>query len=82
MTPRTPPQPAVIQRFVITSGEPAGIGPDLVLQLAQSDWPMELVVIADQALLTQRAKMLGLSVSFKPYRADKPPEPSQKGQMT
>lgn len=82
MTSNTPLQSASVQRFVITSGEPAGIGPDLVLQLAQSDWPMELVVIADQALLTQRAKMLGLSVSFKPYQADKPPKPSQKGQIT
>ncbi len=70
------------QRFVITSGEPAGIGPDLVLQLAQSDWPMELVVIADKRLLTQRAKMLGLPISFKAYQADLPPLPSQQGQIT
>jgi 4-hydroxythreonine-4-phosphate dehydrogenase len=72
----------VIQRFVITSGEPAGIGPDLVLQLAQRDWPMELVVLADQTLLTQRANMLGLNISFKTYCADLPPIPSQKNQIT
>lgn len=35
------------QRVVVTSGEPAGIGPDLVVQLAQQDWPVELVVCAD-----------------------------------
>ncbi len=70
------------QRFVITSGEPAGIGPDLVLQLAQRDWPMELVVLADQTLLTQRAKMLGLNISFKTYHANLPAEPSQKNQIT
>ncbi len=70
------------QRFVITSGEPAGIGPDLVLQLAQSDWPMELVVIADKNLLTQRAKMLGLPITFKPYQANLSPQPSQQGQIT
>ena len=33
----------VAQRVVITPGEPAGIGPDLVVQLAQRDWPVELV---------------------------------------
>ena len=26
-------------RLAITPGEPAGIGPDLVLQIAQRDWP-------------------------------------------
>ena len=35
------------QRVVITPGEPAGIGPDLVVQLAQREWPVELVVCAD-----------------------------------
>ncbi len=38
-------------RVVITPGEPAGIGPDLVVQLAQRDWPVELVVCADATLL-------------------------------
>ncbi|VAW50027.1 4-hydroxythreonine-4-phosphate dehydrogenase [hydrothermal vent metagenome] len=72
----------ITQRFVITSGEPAGIGPDLVLQLAQNDWPMELVVLADKTLLIQRAKELGLTLSFKAYHANLPPEPSQKNQIT
>jgi 4-hydroxythreonine-4-phosphate dehydrogenase len=40
-------------------GEPAGIGPDLVLQIAQQDWPHQLVVIADPALLRERAALLG-----------------------
>ncbi|MEM0570833.1 4-hydroxythreonine-4-phosphate dehydrogenase, partial [Salmonella enterica] len=30
------------QRVVITPGDPAGIGPDLVVQLAQHAWPIEL----------------------------------------
>ena len=47
------------QRVVITPGEPAGIGPDLVVQLAQREWPVELVVCADTTLLTDRAAMLG-----------------------
>lgn len=40
-----------MNRVVITPGEPAGIGPDLVVQLAQRDWPVELVICADGALL-------------------------------
>lgn len=48
------------QRVVITPGEPAGIGPDVTLQLAQRDWPVELVVCADPALLLDRAAKLGL----------------------
>ena len=48
------------QRVVITPGEPAGIGPDLIVQLAQREWPVELVVCADATLLTDRAAMLGL----------------------
>ena len=48
------------RKVVITPGEPAGIGPDLVVQLAQRDWPVELVICADGALLTDRAQRLGL----------------------
>ncbi len=46
------------RKVVITPGEPAGIGPDLVVQLAQRDWPVELVICADGALLTDRAQRL------------------------
>lgn len=60
------------QRVVITPGEPAGIGPDLVVQLAQRAWPIELVVCADGALLTERAAMLGLPLSLLPYSPDVP----------
>ena len=52
------------QRVVITPGEPAGIGPDLVVQLAQREWPVELVVCADATLLTNRAAMLGLPLTL------------------
>ena len=57
----------VAQRVVITPGEPAGIGPDLVVQLAQRDWPVELVVCADATVLADRAAMLGLPLTLHPY---------------
>lgn len=54
------------QRVVITPGEPAGIV-NLVVQLAQREWPVELVVCADATLLTDRAAMLGLPLTLRPY---------------
>ncbi|PKH22637.1 4-hydroxythreonine-4-phosphate dehydrogenase PdxA [Enterobacterales bacterium CwR94] len=55
-------------RLVITPGEPAGIGPDLTVQLAQRDWPIELVVCADPDLLLARAQLLGLPLQLLPYQ--------------
>ncbi len=60
------------QRVVITPGEPAGIGPDLVVQLAQREWPVELVVCADATLLTDRAAMLGLPLTLRSYSPQLP----------
>ena len=54
-------------RFVITPGEPAGIGPDLIIQLAQNQQEHELVCIADPDFLQQRAKKLGLPLTIIPY---------------
>jgi 4-hydroxythreonine-4-phosphate dehydrogenase len=51
--------------LVITSGEPSGIGPDLCLQLLGHEHP--LVVIADKALLRQRAAQLGIDVPLHDY---------------
>ena len=70
------------QRVVITPGEPAGIGPDLVVQLAQRAWPVELVVCADAALLSDRAAMLGLPLSLLPYSPDTPARPQSAGTLT
>ena len=57
-------------RVVITPGEPAGIGPDLVVYLVQRDWPVELVICADATLLQDRAKLLGLPLTLLPYQPD------------
>lgn len=58
--------------LAVTSGEPAGIGPDLCLQLAQHASP--LVVIGDRELLRQRAHQLGLAIPFTDYRRATAPE--------
>lgn len=56
-------------RLIVTSGEPAGIGPDLCLAIADRDWPCDVVVAADIDLLKQRAVQLGRTVQLSPYVA-------------
>lgn len=48
--------------LAITPGEPAGIGPDLVIQLAQQRQLPPAVVIADPDLLAERAQRLNHEV--------------------
>jgi 4-hydroxythreonine-4-phosphate dehydrogenase len=59
--------------IAITSGEPAGIGPDLCVLLAQQPQAEYVVVLADQQLLAQRAQSRGLPWRSLPFnRAYKP----------
>lgn len=51
---------AVLPRLIVTAGEPAGIGPDLIIQLAQQAIAAQVAVVADPVLLAQRASLLGL----------------------
>ena len=55
--------------LVITSGEPAGIGPDLCVQPAVSQPEIPFVVIADINLLRQRAAQLGITLEVRDYAA-------------
>ena len=55
------------KQLVITCGEPAGIGPDLCIKLAQQDLPYDWFVVADPELIQQRASLLGLPVVIKDY---------------
>lgn len=58
---------------VVTPGEPAGIGPDLIIKLAQHCWPVELVVCAAPTLLSARAAKLGLPLALREYQPGKTP---------
>ncbi|MCC5791492.1 MAG: 4-hydroxythreonine-4-phosphate dehydrogenase PdxA [Legionellaceae bacterium] len=53
--------------LLVSSGEPAGVGPDLCLQL--TGLPFPLVVMADPELLAERAQQLKLPVRIKEYTA-------------
>lgn len=70
-----------LARIAITPGEPAGIGPDIVLAAAQTAWDAELVAIADPDLLQQRATQLGLQIQLEPLSTDTPPSPHQPGRL-
>ncbi|MEX1201505.1 MAG: 4-hydroxythreonine-4-phosphate dehydrogenase PdxA [Methylophaga sp.] len=69
------------QRLAVTAGEPAGIGPDLAIMLSQSDFDHELVVIADPALLQERAALQGIDVELREVDFSQPPIPSQSGKL-
>ena len=70
-----------VPRIVITPGEPAGIGPDVVLMAAQKSWGAELVCIADRDLLAQRAKQLSLSIDLLPFTTGDAPQAHQPGRL-
>ncbi len=64
-------------RIAFTPGEPAGIGPDLCVQLAQRKWQTPIVAIADPDLLQQRAQQLGLPLVIAPFDPAAPHRPGQ-----
>jgi len=68
-------------RLAITPGEPAGIGPDLLVSLAQTAQTHELVAIADPELLRQRARALNLPLSLREFEPSELPRPSAAGEL-
>ncbi|MBS24350.1 MAG: 4-hydroxythreonine-4-phosphate dehydrogenase PdxA, partial [Gammaproteobacteria bacterium] len=69
-------------RIAITPGEPAGIGPDLAVLIAQHPPPnTELVIIGDHAVLEQRAKLLNLSLSLKQFSSSDS-KPNSVGELS
>lgn len=72
-------QPAPV--LAVTSGEPAGIGPDLCLQLSGQANQEVLVVLSDKSLLQQRAAQLGLPVRLVDYDGRRHPAPLPSGQL-
>jgi 4-hydroxythreonine-4-phosphate dehydrogenase len=68
-------------RIALTPGEPAGIGPDLVIQIAQRDWPAELVAVADPSLLADRARLLELPLDITEVRLNEAAVAHRAGQL-
>ncbi|MDP2565161.1 4-hydroxythreonine-4-phosphate dehydrogenase PdxA [Pseudoalteromonas marina] len=68
-------------RIAITPGEPAGIGPDLLITLAQQAWDAQLVVLADAKLLKERAKLLGLPINLIEFDESAPAKATPAGSV-
>jgi 4-hydroxythreonine-4-phosphate dehydrogenase len=70
------------KRIAITPGEPAGIGPDLTIVIAQQDWSVELVVVACKKLMQARADKLGLPLTLIDYDNEADAKPQKAGTIT
>lgn len=51
-------------RLLVTSGEPAGIGPELIIKLSQINHDYDLTIVADPDLLLERAKLLSIPLNI------------------
>lgn len=71
-----------LKRIALTPGEPAGIGPDLCVMLAQQAHSCELVAIADPELLQQRAELLGLPLDIKAFEPLSAPVSQDAGSIS
>ena len=66
--------------LALTPGEPAGIGPDLCVQIAQQPLSCHLVVVADGELLLARARQLNLPLKLIDA-SDTPPTLHKTGSL-
>jgi 4-hydroxythreonine-4-phosphate dehydrogenase len=67
--------------IAVSSGEPAGIGPEICLALSKADIPARIVIVGDHELLAARARLTnqsleGLDIEHVPLRV-----PSTPGQL-
>ncbi|BCL68584.1 4-hydroxythreonine-4-phosphate dehydrogenase [Vibrio nigripulchritudo] len=70
-----------VRRIAVTAGEPAGIGPDLVLALSKHDWAHQIIVIADKTVLAERAEQLNIDVELISYDSENPALPQKSGTL-
>jgi len=69
-------------RIALTAGEPAGIGPDLCIQLAQNNLNCQLIVLADPELLKQRAAQLNLPLTIQLFNPESEITAHLAGELT
>jgi 4-hydroxythreonine-4-phosphate dehydrogenase len=71
-----------IPRIVVTSGEPAGVGPDTCVTMAQTDWEVDLIVAGDAALLAATAKTLELPLNIELYDPTRAAKSHRSGSLS
>jgi len=72
---------STIPRLAFTPGEPAGIGPDLAIKIAQQPHPAQIIAIADPEMLQQRAKQLALPLTLIPFDVERTNQPQSAGEL-
>ena len=70
-----------VPRIILTTGEPAGIGPDLLVDIASHSFPAQLVCLTDPDLLAGRAAKLNRKLELVEFDAAQPRVPHQPGKM-
>jgi 4-hydroxythreonine-4-phosphate dehydrogenase len=73
---------SALSAIAITPGEPAGIGPDIVIQLAQQASNAQRVVIGSGELLHSRAALLKLPLKLTPFDVTAPRQPSAASELS
>lgn len=68
-------------RIAVTPGEPAGIGPDITVQMVQQAFPFEIVAIADPHVLEERARKLGLPLQINEFQKTSTATPHVPGTL-
>ena len=68
-------------RIAVTPGEPAGIGPDITVQMVQQAFPFEMVAIADPQVLEERAHKLGLPLGINEFQETSAATPHLPGTL-
>lgn len=72
---------SAVARIAVTAGEPAGIGPELLVRLAQLSCAAELVAIADPDLLLRAANELALPLTLDVFDPASPSVAHQPGRL-
>ncbi|MCB1867417.1 MAG: 4-hydroxythreonine-4-phosphate dehydrogenase PdxA [Gammaproteobacteria bacterium] len=84
--PETDPAPAEqltpVRPLALTPGEPAGIGPDLVVQLVQMQRTIPIVAVCDPELLVSRAELLNLPLILEEFQPHQPGAALDSGRLT
>lgn len=70
-----------LPKLIITTGEPAGIGPDIVLSAAMHDCAGQIVAVGNTALLQARANALGIDVKLTSYTSTDTAKPHRAGYL-
>jgi len=71
----------MLPRIALTPGEPAGLGPDVVIAAAQKSYAAEIIAICDPKLIAQRAQQLNVPLSILAFEDSKPSQSHQAGTL-